>query len=145
MTALHSGPDAPAQFVFDHGRLGGTPGLFAAVSSGARSWAERGAAAVAEVLNRQLTNSFPAGTWVSPLTAVRTLIERRATFVCAPALRRPATAVAPGLTAAGDYIDGPYPATLEGAVRSGLAAVNIGIQIAVSPCKNNANHRTIAS
>jgi len=31
--------------------------------------------------------------------------------------------VAPGLVAAGDYIAGPYPATLEGAVRSGQNAV----------------------
>jgi hypothetical protein len=31
--------------------------------------------------------------------------------------------VAPGLAAAGDYVDGPYPATLEAAVRSGEAAV----------------------
>jgi monoamine oxidase len=30
--------------------------------------------------------------------------------------------IAPGLHAAGDHVDGPYPATLEGAVRSGLAA-----------------------
>ena len=29
--------------------------------------------------------------------------------------------VAAGLAAAGDYVDGPYPATLEGAVRSGIA------------------------
>ena len=29
---------------------------------------------------------------------------------------------APGLLVCGDYIDGPYPATLEGAVRSGVAA-----------------------
>lgn len=28
--------------------------------------------------------------------------------------------IAPGLWACGDYIDGPYPATLEGAVRSGM-------------------------
>jgi len=122
MTALHSGPDAPAQFVFDHGRLGGKPGLFAAVASGARAWADRGAAATAESVARQLITSFPAGTWATPPTTLRTLIERRATFLCVPALRRPAAAVAPGLTAAGDYIDGPYPATLEGAVRSGLAA-----------------------
>ena len=31
-------------------------------------------------------------------------------------------AVAAGLFAAGDYVEGPYPATLEGAVRSGVAA-----------------------
>ena len=30
--------------------------------------------------------------------------------------------VAPGLFACGDYLAGPYPATLEGAVRSGVAA-----------------------
>jgi hypothetical protein len=29
--------------------------------------------------------------------------------------------VAPGLLACGDYVEGPYPATLEGAVRSGWA------------------------
>ena len=33
-----------------------------------------------------------------------------------------ADAVAPGLLACGDYVDGPYPATLEGAVRSGACA-----------------------
>jgi hypothetical protein len=31
--------------------------------------------------------------------------------------------VAPGLLACGDYVDGPYPATIEGAVRCALAAV----------------------
>jgi predicted NAD/FAD-dependent oxidoreductase len=34
-------------------------------------------------------------------------------------------AVAPGLLACGDYIAGPYPATLEGAVRSGRDAGNL--------------------
>jgi predicted NAD/FAD-dependent oxidoreductase len=29
---------------------------------------------------------------------------------------------APGLVVCGDYVEGPYPATLEGAVRSGVAA-----------------------
>ena len=57
------------------------------------------------------------------LQPIRTVVEKRATFACTPGLRRPAQAIAPGLWAAGDYVDGPYPATLEGAVRSGLAAV----------------------
>jgi monoamine oxidase len=30
--------------------------------------------------------------------------------------------IAPGLVAAGDYVEGPYPATLEGAVRAGEVA-----------------------
>jgi hypothetical protein len=37
-----------------------------------------------------------------------------------PGLARPAATIAPGLRAAGDYVDGPYPATIEGAVRSGV-------------------------
>ena len=57
-----------------------------------------------------------------PLTIARTIVEKRATFACTPGLARPAATIAPGLLAAGDYIDGPYPATLEGAVRSGVAA-----------------------
>jgi predicted NAD/FAD-dependent oxidoreductase len=48
--------------------------------------------------------------------------EKRATFRCTPGLQRPPAGVAPGLFAAGDYVEGPYPATLEGAVRSGVAA-----------------------
>ena len=35
MLALREGPEAPAQFVFDHGQLGGAPGRFAFVVSGA--------------------------------------------------------------------------------------------------------------
>ena len=56
------------------------------------------------------------------LQAIQTVVEKRATFACTPGLRRPPAAIAPGLWAAGDHVDGPYPATLEGAVRSGLAA-----------------------
>jgi predicted NAD/FAD-dependent oxidoreductase len=53
---------------------------------------------------------------------VRVLAEKRATFRCTPSLRRPALRIAAGLLAAGDHVEGPYPATLEGAVRSGEAA-----------------------
>ena len=56
------------------------------------------------------------------LQAVQTLIEKRATFACTPGLKRPPLQVAPGLLACGDYVAGPYPATLEGAVRAGQAA-----------------------
>jgi predicted NAD/FAD-dependent oxidoreductase len=59
---------------------------------------------------------------LNPLEPVQTIVEKRATFACTPDLQRPAHEVAAGLLACGDYIAGPYPATLEGAVRSGLAA-----------------------
>ena len=112
--ALHCDPeDAPAQFVFDRGSIGGAPGLLAfVVSAGStdRDWLE---ATVVRQARRQL------GIDVSPL---RTVVEKRATFACVPALRRPGLRIAPGLLACGDYVDGPYPATLEGAVRSGVAA-----------------------
>ena len=53
----------------------------------------------------------------------RLAAEKRATFRCTPGLLRPQALIAPGLVAAGDYVQGPYPATLEGAVRAGEAAV----------------------
>jgi squalene-associated FAD-dependent desaturase len=123
MTALREGPDAPAQYLFDHGAIGGRAGLFAAVVSGARGWVERGLDATAAATRNQLLAAFAPGTWRSPLVVRRVLAEKRATFACTPGLQRPPTQVAPALSAAGDYVDGPYPATLEGAVRSARAAV----------------------
>jgi hypothetical protein len=49
-------------------------------------------------------------------------MEKQATFSCVPGLSRPQQRVAPGLLACGDYLYAPYPATLEGAVRSGIMA-----------------------
>ena len=51
------------------------------------------------------------------------IVEKRATYACTPDRPRPpAPRLAPGLYLAGDYVDAEYPATLEAAVRSGLAA-----------------------
>ena len=114
LVALRSGPKAPAQFAFDRGQLGGAPGLLALVASacaGERADIERQAIAQAR---QQLA--------LDELIPLRCVVEKRATFACTPGLTRPGTAIVPGLWAAGDYIDGPYPATLEGAVRSGLQA-----------------------
>jgi hydroxysqualene dehydroxylase len=127
MMALQEGPQAPAQFVFDHGALGATPGLFAFVVSGARDWVAAGLPATEAAVLAQAQSAFPPGTWPAPLQTVRTLAEKRATFACRPGLQRPNAQVAPGLFAAGDYIAGPYPATLEGAVRSGEAAAALAV------------------
>ena len=123
MLALAADASHPAQFVFDRGRLGGDAGLLAFVVSGAAPWVERGAAATEAAVLAQAAAELGSHL-VAPLRAVRTMIEKRATFACVPGLKRPPMLVAPGLFAAGDYIDGPYPATLEGAVRSGLAAAH---------------------
>ena len=58
------------------------------------------------------------------VNVLRSVSEKRATFACTPALPRPAAAIAPGLAACGDYVQGPYPATLEGAMRSGWQALD---------------------
>jgi hypothetical protein len=113
---------APAQFVFDHGALGGAAGRMAFVISGAAGWVERGQEATVQAVLDQAKTAFPAGTWPTPPRLLRLISERRATFRCTPGLDRPAAAIAPGLLAAGDYLQGPYPATLEGAVRAGQTA-----------------------
>lgn len=111
--------EAPAQFVFDRGQLGGPQGLMAFVVSA--STGDRGALQT-QVLQQAQRALSP---WLKgqPLQAVQTVVEKRATFACTPGLQRPPARIAPGLVACGDYIAGPYPATLEGAVRSGIQAI----------------------
>ena len=123
MTALFERADAPAQFAFDHGAIGGTPGVFAFVISGAAKCVDAGLDATGAAVLKQATEAFGPGTWPSPPVLLRVLAEKRATFRCTPDLDRPPACIAAGLIAAGDYTEGPYPATLEGAVRSGEAAV----------------------
>jgi hydroxysqualene dehydroxylase len=114
MLSLHSAaPNAPAQFVFDRGQLGGPAGLLAFVVSASNDDRDTLQAQVLAQAQTQL------GLTLQP---VQTVVEKRATFACTPALVRPPMHIAPGLLACGDYIEGPYPATLEGAVRSGWAA-----------------------
>jgi squalene-associated FAD-dependent desaturase len=122
MTALRDGPQAPAQYAFDHGALGATAGRFAFVVSGAADWVAAGSQATAEAVLRQCRSAFALQGPAAGPVVERVLAEKRATFRCTPGLLRPASRVAPGLWAAGDHVEGPYPATLEAAVRSGEAA-----------------------
>jgi len=122
LLALRTGPAGPAcsaQFVFDRAQLhpadpamAGVLAFVVSASPDARDALEQGVLAQAA-----------AQLGLPGLRPIRTVIERRATFACTPGLQRPAAVIAPGLLAAGDYIDGPYPATIEGAVRSGQHAV----------------------
>jgi squalene-associated FAD-dependent desaturase len=117
MVALREGEQAPAQFVFDRGQLGGPAGLLAFVVSASPGDRQAVQAGVLAQASRQLG--------LHDLNVVQTVIERRATFACTPNLLRPPMHVLAGdarLLACGDYVQGPYPATLEGAVRSGMAA-----------------------
>ena len=118
MLALHNTAQAPAQFVFDRGQLNPADptaqGVLAFVVSASEGEREALQAAVLRQASEQLG--------LTALQPIQTVVDKRATFACTPGLQRPAQAIAPGLWAAGDYVAGPYPATLEGAVRSGLAA-----------------------
>jgi len=113
MLTLRSNTAHPAQFVFDRAALGGPAGLLAFVVSAAQGDRATLQAQVLAQAKAQL------GLTLQP---VQTVVEKRATFACTPGLKRPTQAIAPGLLACGDYVDGPYPATLEGAVRSGRHA-----------------------
>lgn len=118
MIGLTSGP---AQWAFDRGALGGEPGLLACVISAHGSHEdlsrEELEAQVREQLSATLARELPQPLWSMTIT------EKRATIACTPGLTRPGIATpVPGLWLAGDYLDSPYPATLESAVRSGSAA-----------------------
>lgn len=114
MLALRSNPaTAPAQFVFDRSQLGGPQGVLALVISANE--------ASRETLERQVIAQAATQLRQTGLELIQTVVEKRATFACTPALARPPTSIAPGLLACGDYTEGPYPATLEGAVLGGLA------------------------
>ena len=117
MLALSSSPVYPAQFVFDRGQLGGPAGLLAFVISAS----QQGSAELAGQVTAQARDQLN----INNLQFLQTVVEKRATFACTPGLQRPSQVIASGLLACGDYVDGPYPATLEGAVRSGLQVASL--------------------
>jgi hydroxysqualene dehydroxylase len=105
------------QWVFDR-RPAGNPGILAFVFSGEGEWDSLDD----DTLVRRLHDELSATIGPLPLPRWQRVIrERRATFSCCPGLMRPGPATAEhGLWLAGDYCYEDYPATLEGAVRSGI-------------------------
>lgn len=119
MLALRASRDAPAQFAFDRGQLGGAAGSLALVVSACDQ--DRDALQQKVLLQARTELRQPK------LAVMQTVVEKRATFACTAGLRRPSMHIVTGLSACGDYVDGPYPATLEGAVRSGLASAQLNL------------------
>src|SRR6516164_9684975 len=130
--------DSPVQWVFDRTRISGIsvsnhgashhgrPGQqYLAISlSAADQYADTPAAKLREQFLPALAELFPAArdALVTEFFVTR---ERRATFRQAPgsgALRPKAATARPGLVLAGAWTDTGWPDTMEGAVRSGLAA-----------------------
>jgi predicted NAD/FAD-dependent oxidoreductase len=117
MLAMRHDSASPAQFAFDKGRLSGSPqlqGVLALVVS--NSVIEREALTTLVLAQAQTQLGLQDLAWLT------TVVEKRAAFACTPSVSRPPMQVGKGVWACGDYVAGPYPATLEGAVRSGFAA-----------------------
>jgi squalene-associated FAD-dependent desaturase len=122
--------DSPVQWVFDRTRISGldqlSPGRqYLAISlSAADEYADVPAARLREQFVPALAELFPAAR-DAQVTEFFVTRERRATFRQVPgsgALRPKAATRRPGLVLAGAWTDTGWPDTMEGAVRSGLAA-----------------------
>lgn len=112
--------DGTAQWLFDRGQSHNQPGLIAAVISASRRHREIEPQALANEIHTEVARLVPSITearWSQVIT------EKRATFACTPNQTRPTTVTpVPGLFLAGDYVASDYPATIEAAVLSGVAA-----------------------
>jgi squalene-associated FAD-dependent desaturase len=125
--------DSPVQWVFDRTKISGIsaskhgrPGQqYLAISlSAADQYADTPVAQLREQFVPALAELFPAARDAT-VTEFFVTRERRATFRQAPgsgALRPKAATAQPGLVLAGAWTNTGWPDTMEGAVRSGLAA-----------------------
>ena len=110
----------PAQFAFLLREAPAARPWQIRVISGSRSWPAvpaDGSIAAQDVLGKACINkcSSRCGAVATPqLQLAHLIVEKRATFRCTPMLDRPPSRIARGLWAAGDYVEGRYPATLEG-------------------------------
>ena len=96
------------------------PGLMAAVISARGAHMDLSNEELTQRVGDEIARHYPA--WPAPYNSM-VIREKRATFACRVGINdlRPANSTPiRGLWLAGDYTDTGYPATLEGAVRSGV-------------------------
>lgn len=113
--------DGLGQWIFDR-RVAGHPGLIAVVMSGRGEHLHMDNSLLGDRIQHELARLHPD--WPAPLRT-RVIREKRATFAAAvnvDALRPNTTTPVAGLWLAGDFTATGLPATLEGAVISGLRA-----------------------
>jgi hypothetical protein len=123
--------DSPLQWVFDRTAASGlAEGQYVAISlSGADAYSETPSARLLTVFEPELRRVFPAAAHASVVDFFVTR-EKQATFRAVPgtaALRPSCSTHTPGLYLAGAYTDTGWPATMEGAVRSGRSAARAAL------------------
>ena len=115
-----------AQWIFDRGALCGQHGLIGVVISASGKHQELEQQTLANAVHRELRAHFPK--LPEPLWA-QVIAEKRATFSCVVGVQRPGNRTPMrNLYLAGDYTASDYPATLESAVRSGVACARMILQ-----------------
>jgi squalene-associated FAD-dependent desaturase len=120
--------DSPVQFVFDHTVASGAKsGQCLVISlSAADSYMATGSPELVSTFFEALRELFPAARQARLVDAIVTR-EKAATFRAVPgtaAFRPPTNTEVPGLFLAGAWCDTGWPATMEGAVRSGQQAAS---------------------
>jgi squalene-associated FAD-dependent desaturase len=114
------------QWAFDRGALCGQAGLIGLVISAEGMHEEHTHDALARLVHQELQQQLgvlPVPRWH------QVVAERRATFACVPGLARPAHRTPlDNFVLAGDYTASDYPATIESAVRSGIAAARLIVE-----------------
>jgi squalene-associated FAD-dependent desaturase len=120
--------DTPVHWVFNKGRILGLPdqdGRYLSLTTSAAARGTRGARdGVLDTAVATLRRALPAAR-EARVEWSRVVVEGDATFAAHPGtqqFRRPATTPVAGLALAGAWTDTGWPATMEGAVRSGEAA-----------------------
>ncbi len=126
--AMAAGVDSPVEFVFDRSDAAGTrSGQCLVVSlSAASSYMSVGSSELIPFFRDALADLFPAVRDARVLSALVTR-EATATFFARPGIestRASITSLLPRVALAGAWCDTSWPATMEGAVRSGAQAAS---------------------
>lgn len=121
-SAMIGSVNSLSQWIFDRGQLTQQYGLIAVVIS-AHSTFKQTQSELANSIALELLGHFPG---IGKPLWHKVVTEKRATFNCAVGLNRPSNRTPyPGLFLAGDYTASDYPATIEGAIRSGITAATL--------------------
>lgn len=129
--------DCLGQWVFNRGEVAPGEHYLQVVVSAARPLKGVGRDEITRLIAEELANLYPA---VRSANVLRTKVvtEHSATFSAVPgvdAFRPPQATPSPGLYLAGDYTATGWPATMEGAVRSGYLAAEAVLSAVGRPAR----------